>query len=142
MLLVRRNNAIGVTGNSNHIKGLRLLFTDLASENPDVMTREFREDLLDTMARGVQLEKQFIRDCLPAAAVGLNVQDFENYIDYIADRRLTDLGLPQLHGSAENPFPWMAEMIDIKKETNFFESRVTEYQKSSALTGADNDDEL
>lgn len=127
---------------SNHIKGLRLLFTDLVRENPDVMTKEFREDLLDTMARGVQLEKQFIRDCLPAAAVGLNVQDFEDYIDYIADRRLSDLGLPQLHGSAENPFPWMAEMIDIKKETNFFESRVTEYQKSSALTGADNDDEL
>lgn len=126
---------------SNHIKGLRLLFTDLVRENPEIMTPEFRRDLLDTMAHGVELEKTFIRDCLPVAAVGLNVADFEQYIDYIADRRLADLGMPTLNDNVENPFPWMAEMIDIKKESNFFESRVTEYQKSSAL-GAVNDDDL
>ncbi len=127
---------------SNHIKGLRLLFSELVAENPDIMTPDFESELLVTMATGVELEKQFVRDCLPVAAVGLNVADFEQYIDYIADRRLVDLGLPRLREtSVENPFPWMAEMIDIKKETNFFESRVTEYQKSSALTSG-HDDEL
>jgi ribonucleoside-diphosphate reductase beta chain len=127
---------------SNHIKGLRMLFTDLVRENPDIMTFEFVEDLRSTMARGVELEKQFIRDCLPVSAVGLNVADFETYIDYIADRRLVGVGLSPLQSTAvENPFPWMAEMIDIKKETNFFESRVTEYQKSSALENV-SDDEL
>lgn len=126
---------------SNHIKGLRLLFSDLVRENPDIMTAEFVADLRGTMARGVELEKKFIRDCLPVAAVGLNVTDFELYIDYIADRRLEGVGLQVLQSSpVENPFPWMAEMIDIKKETNFFESRVTEYQKSSALENVDDDD--
>lgn len=141
MLLVRRNNAIGVTGNSGHIKGLRLLLREMIYENPEIMTEAFKQELLDTMAQGVELEKQFIRDCLPVAAVGLNVTDFEMYIDYIADRRLADLGFPLLHGATENPFPWMAEMIDIKKETNFFEGRVTDYQKSSALAAV-SDDEL
>lgn len=142
MLLVRRNNAIGVTGNSQHIKNLKLLFQDLVRENPEIMTKDFREDLLETMAQGVELEKTFIRDCLPVTAVGLNVADFELYIDYIADRRLVDIGLPPLTpaGRRENPFPWMAEMIDIKKETNFFEGRVTEYQKSSALSNVSDDD--
>lgn len=143
MLLVRRNNMIGVTGNSSHVKNLRLLFLELVAENPEIMTKDFREDLLETMAQGVALEKTFIRDCLPIAAVGLSVAEFEQYIDYMGDRRLMDVGLPPLipAGQRENPFPWMAEMIDIKKETNFFEGRVTEYQKSSAL-GIVNDDDL
>jgi ribonucleoside-diphosphate reductase beta chain len=127
---------------SQHVKNLKLLFQELLRENPEIMTKAFREDLLEIMAQGVALEKTFIRDCLPVAAVGLNVADFELYIDYIADRRLVDLGLPPLipAGQRENPFPWMAEMIDIKKETNFFEGRVTEYQKSSALSNVSDDD--
>jgi ribonucleoside-diphosphate reductase beta chain len=126
---------------SNHIKGLRLLFLELVAENPDIMTAEFKVELLTTMEEGVALEKAFIRDCLPIAALGLNADEFERYIDYIADRRLASVGLPTYYDNMENPFPWMAEMIDIKKETNFFEGRVTEYQKASALDQA-HDDEL
>ena len=126
---------------AQHVKNLRLMFLGLVQENPAIMTPEFKEDLLATMAAGVELEKTFIRDCLPVSAVGLNGDDFEQYIDYIADRRLADVGLPTFGENVENPFPWMAEMIDIKKETNFFEGRVTEYQKSSALA-AENDDDL
>jgi ribonucleoside-diphosphate reductase beta chain len=80
------------------------------------------------------LEKEFIRDCLPVNAVGLSAEEFLTYIDYIADRRLEGCGLAPLSPGIKNPLPWLAEMMDIKKEQNFFEGRVTEYQKSSAST--------
>jgi ribonucleoside-diphosphate reductase beta chain len=126
---------------SNHIELLRNLLMDLITENPDIWTDEFKEDLRATMAEGIRLEKQFISDCLPVAGIGLNSADFETYIDYIADRRLISCGLAPLQANTTNPFPWLAEMMDIKKETNFFEGRVTEYQKASALGSVD-DDEL
>ncbi len=125
---------------SNHIEVFRNLLMDLIDENPDIWTEDFKADLRDTMKEGIDLEKQFIRDCLPVAGVGLNSTDFETYIDYIADRRLVSCGLPPLQTSSTNPFPWLAEMIDIKKETNFFEGRVTEYQKASSLSNVSDDD--
>jgi ribonucleoside-diphosphate reductase beta chain len=126
---------------SNHIELLRNLFMDLVEENEEIWTSDFREELRDLMAEAVRLEKEFIRDCLPVNAVGLSAEEFCQYIDYIADRRLEGVGLKPLNAGVENPFPWLAEMMDIKKEQNFFEGRVTEYQKSSALASVD-DDEL
>lgn len=126
---------------SNHIEVFRNLLMDLVEENQDIWTPEFREDLRATMAEGIRLEKKFIRDCLPVAAVGLNAEEFEQYIDYIADRRLESCGLAPLNeDTMKNPFPWLAEMMDIKKEQNFFEGTVTEYQKSSSLGDVDDDD--
>jgi ribonucleoside-diphosphate reductase beta chain len=125
---------------SNHIELLRNLFMDLVEENRDIWTADFKEDLRQTMAEGVQLEKDFIRDCLPVNAVGLVLEDFLAYIDYIADRRLEGVGLEPLNPGIKNPLPWLAEMMDIKKEQNFFEGRVTEYQKASALEVAHDDD--
>ena len=93
------------------------------------------------MKEAVQLEKDFISDCLPVNAVGLSSEEFSAYIDYIADRRLENVGLDPLSQGAQNPFPWLAEMMDIKKEQNFFEGRVTEYQKASSLEMV-SDDEL
>jgi len=126
---------------SNHIELLRNLLMDIVNENPEIWTDEFKEDLRQTMASAVKLENAFIRDCLPISSVGLNQDDFLQYTDYIADRRLESCGLEPLKGNIKNPFPWLAEMIDIKKEQNFFEGRVTEYQKSTALGNID-DDEL
>jgi ribonucleoside-diphosphate reductase beta chain len=97
-------------------------------------------DLRATMAEAVKLEKDFIRDCLPVNAVGLSIAEFLTYIDYIADRRLEGCGLAPLSGGIKNPLPWLAEMMDIKKEQNFFEGRVTEYQKGSALHAVSDDD--
>lgn len=125
---------------SNHIEVFRNLFMDLIQENPELWTPEFRNELVELMQEAVDLEKQFIRDCLPINAVGLDAKAFEQYIDYIADRRLEGVGLPPLQGKTTNPFPWLAEMMDIKKEQNFFEGRVTEYQKASALAMVDDDD--
>jgi ribonucleoside-diphosphate reductase beta chain len=125
---------------SNHIELLRNLFMDLVEENREIWTAEFKEELRQTMAEAVALEKSFIEDCLPVNAVGLVLEDFLTYIDYIADRRLEGCGLEPLNPGIQNPLPWLAEMMDIKKEQNFFEGRVTEYQKSSALDVVDDDD--
>ena len=125
---------------SNHIEVFRNLFMDLIDENSEIWTAEFREELVETMRQGVALEKEFIRDCLPTSAVGLSAAEFEQYIDYIADRRLLDCGLPQLNPGVQNPLPWLAEMMDIKKETNFFEGKVTDYQKGAGLQLGSDDD--
>lgn len=127
---------------SNHIELFRKLLLELLAENPEIATGEFRADLRELMREAVELEQRFIADCLPVQGVGLSQDDFAQYIDYIADRRLVDCGLEPLHEVAvENPLPWLAELMDIRKEQNFFEGRVTEYQKSSALAAV-SDDEL
>jgi ribonucleoside-diphosphate reductase beta chain len=126
---------------SNHISVFKNLLVDLIEENPDVWTQDFKAELTDLMKEAVALEKDFIADCLPVNALGLSAEEFMQYIDYIADRRLESVGLRPLNPGIKNPLPWLAEMMDIKKEQNFFEGRVTEYQKSSAL-GVVDDDEL
>ncbi len=126
---------------SNHIEVFRNLLMDLVEENPEIWTSEFREELRDLMKEAIDLEKEFIADCLPVNSVGLSAEEFAKYIDYIADRRLTGVGLAPLNPGTTNPFPWLAEMMDIKKEQNFFEGRVTEYQKASSLEQVD-DSEL
>ncbi|MFM2132439.1 MAG: ribonucleotide-diphosphate reductase subunit beta [Opitutales bacterium] len=125
---------------SNHIDLFRQLFSELVKENPDVWTPAFKEELRQLMAEAVSLEKEFIRDCLPVNGIGLSSKEFEQYIDYIADRRLRNCGLDPLQAETNNPFPWLSEMMDLKKEQNFFEGRVTEYQKTGALeTAPDNE---
>jgi len=125
---------------SNHIQVFKNLFRDLIEENPEIWTPEFREELRDLMKEAVELEKNFIQDCLPVNAVGLSAEEFTQYIDYIADRRLVGVGLEPLNEGVTNPLPWLAELMDIKKEQNFFEGRVTEYQKASSLDAVDDDD--
>jgi len=126
---------------SNHIENYRNLFMDLVEENRVIWTPEFREELRGMMHEAITLEKDFIRDCLPMNAVGLVAEDFLTYIDYIADRRLESCGLePFSKEEIQNPLPWLAEMMDIKKEQNFFEGRVTEYQKASSLSFESDDD--
>jgi ribonucleoside-diphosphate reductase beta chain len=126
---------------SNHIELFRLLLRELVKENPDIWTPEFREELRATMREAVELEKAFIRDCLPKNLVGLGVDEFEQYIDYIADRRLVRCELAPLCPGVSNPLPWLAELMDIKNEQNFFEGHVSEYQRAASLVMA-GDDEL
>lgn len=126
---------------SNHIELLRNLFMDLIEENQEIWTPEFREELVNLMREAVSLEKEFIRDCLPVNAVGLSADEFERYIDYIADRRLAGCGLPELNPGIKNSLPWLAELMDIRKEQNFFEGKVTDYKKASSLVMG-SDDEL
>lgn len=118
---------------SNHIELFRRLLLELMSENPHVWTDELREELRELMREAIALEKDFIEDCLPVGGVGLSREEFRTYIDHIGDRRLIDCGLEPLNRHTENPLPWLAELMDIRKEQNFFEGRVTEYQRASAL---------
>jgi ribonucleoside-diphosphate reductase beta chain len=126
---------------SNHIDLLRQIVLEAVKENPEVWTEEFKGELVELMKEAIDLEKDFIADCLPEKGLGLSCEEFQQYIDYIADRRLEGIGLPLLNPGVENPLPWLAELMDIKKEQNFFEGRVTEYRKSSSLEAVD-DDEL
>jgi ribonucleoside-diphosphate reductase beta chain len=118
---------------SNHIEVFRRLLLELAAEEPEVWTPAFRLELRELMAEAVELEQRFIEDCLPVEGVGLSATEFSTYIDYVADRRLESLGLAPLHGGLENPLPWLAELMDVRREQNFFEGRVTEYQQAAAL---------
>lgn len=119
---------------SNHIELFRRLLLELVTENPGIWTPAFRSELRELMREAVTLEQAFIADCLPVEGVGLNADDFATYIDYVADRRLVSVGLEPLRDVAiENPLPWLAELMDVRKEQNFFEGRVTEYQKASSL---------
>lgn len=126
---------------SNHIELFRRLLLELVAENPDVWTPAFREELRELMREAVSLERRFIRDCLPVGTVGLGADELERYVEYLADRRLEGLGLEPLSPGAANTLPWLAELMDVGKEQNFFEGRVTEYRRASALPPVD-DDEL
>jgi len=125
---------------SNHIALGRYILTELIEENQDIWTPEFRAELVEFMREGVELEKEFVRDCLPEDQVGLKQSDFISYVDYNADRRLTSLGLPVLSNVKTNPFGWLDEVIFLRKEKNFFETRVTEYQTSGSVKNAAEDD--
>ena len=126
---------------SNHIEVFRNLFMDLIKENMDIWTPEFREELREVMREGIALEKDFIRDCLPVNSVGLSLEEFLIYIDYIADRRLEGVGLAPLNPRITNPLPWLAEIMDSRVEQNFFEGKVTDYRTGGALQSV-NDAEL
>lgn len=103
-------------------------------ENPHLWTPEFRQEVTQMIAEGTQLEIDYARETMPHGVLGMNAAMMEEYLQFIANRRLAQLGLPELFPGAKNPFPWMSEMMDLRKEKNFFETRVTEYQVGGALS--------
>jgi ribonucleoside-diphosphate reductase beta chain len=125
---------------SNHIALGRYILTELIKENPDIWTDAFRSELFEFMREGVELEKEFVCDCLPEDIVGMRQQEFLDYVEYNADRRLASLGLPMLSRVRSNPFGWLDEVIFLKKEKNFFETRVTEYQTSGSVRNSNEED--
>jgi ribonucleoside-diphosphate reductase beta chain len=125
---------------SNHIALGRFILSQLIEENPDIWTPEFKQDLTDFMREGVALEKDFVRDCLPEDTAGMQQKEFLDYVDFNADRRLNSIGLPSLSQVRDNPFLWLDEVIFLRKEKNFFETRVTEYQTSGSVKNSSEDD--
>ena len=83
---------------------------------------------------GAALEAAYGRDTMPKGFLGLNAALCESYMHFIANRRCAQLGLAPVFKGMENPFPWMSEAMDLKKEKNFFETRVIEYQNGGALS--------
>ena len=108
------------------------LINGIKEENKDLWSAEFQKHIIDLIKQAVELEILYAKDCLPNGILGLTASMFREYVQYIADRRLERIGLKAQYGS-KNPFPWMSETIDLGKEKNFFETRVTEYQSSATL---------
>ena len=106
-------------------------------ENPHLWTEDFQQQMIELIKGGVELECQYAIDTMPRGILGLNANIFQEYVHYIANRRFAQIGLPEQYPGVENPFPWMSEMMDLKKEKNFFETRVTEYQTGGALSWDD-----
>ncbi len=109
------------------------LINGIRTENPELWTSEFQASMVERVRSAVELEIAYAQDCLPRGILGLNADLFRDYVQFIADRRLERIGLPTQYNSS-NPFPWMSETIDLAKEKNFFETRVTEYQSASSLS--------
>ena len=109
------------------------LINGIKAENPELWTTEFQDQMIERIKVAVELEVEYAESCLPRGVLGLNADLFRGYVQHVADRRLERIGLPIQYGSS-NPFSWMSETIDLGKEKNFFETRVTEYQTGGALT--------
>ena len=110
------------------------LINQIKLENPQLWTAEFKAEINELFLKAVELEYRYAEDTMPRGVLGLNASMFKGYLRYIANRRATQIGLEALFPNEENPFPWMSEMIDLKKERNFFETRVIEYQSGGALS--------
>ncbi|MDR6536127.1 ribonucleoside-diphosphate reductase beta chain [Variovorax soli] len=110
------------------------LINQLKLENPHLWTAEFKAEIKALFLKAVELEYRYAEDTMPRGVLGMNASMFKGYLRYIANRRAQQIGLETLFPNEENPFPWMSEMIDLKKERNFFETRVIEYQSGGALS--------
>lgn len=108
------------------------LINGIKAENPELWTPEFQQHCTELIMEAVELEIQYSKDCLPKGVLGLNADMFKEYVRFIADRRLERIGLKPQYNT-KNPFPWMSETMDLGKEKNFFETRVTEYQTAASL---------
>lgn len=109
------------------------LINTVKAENPEVWTPSFQEEVVGMVDKATWLEYMYAKECLPKGVLGLTSNLFLDYVRHIADRRLERIGLNSLYG-APNPFPWMSECIDLEKEKNFFETKVTQYRMGASLS--------
>ena len=138
----RRNKMTGVAEQFKYIlrdESMHLNFgidviNQIKLENPHLWTEEFKEEVTQMILEGTALEIEYARDTMPRGVLGMNAAMMEEYLHFIANRRLTQLGLAEQFPGATNPFPWMSEIMDLRKEKNFFETRVIEYQTGGALS--------
>ena len=110
------------------------LVNTIKLENPHLWTAAFKEEIRALFLQAVELEYRYAEDTMPRGVLGLNAPMFKGYLRFIANRRAQQIGLEPMFATEDNPFPWMSEMIDLKKERNFFETRVIEYQTGGALS--------
>ena len=110
------------------------MINQIKFENPGLWTDELKQASTQMILEATQLEIEYARDTMPRGVLGMNASMMEEYLQFIANRRLVQIGLPEQFVGAENPFPWMSEIMDLRKEKNFFETRVIEYQTGGALT--------
>jgi len=140
LALKRQNKMIGIGEQFEYImrdESLHLAFgcdliNTIKEENPEIWTDEFQKKIIELIKEAVELEKIYARDACPDGLLGINSEQFCDYVEHITDRRLERIGLPKVY-NMENPFPWMSQSTDLSKEKNFFETRVTEYKTGGSL---------
>ncbi len=138
----RRNKMTGTSEQFQYIlrdESMHLNFgidmiNQIKLENPQIWNDEMREQATQMILQATQLEIEYARDTMPRGVLGMNAAMMEEYLQFIANRRLVQIGLPEQFTGVSNPFPWMSEIMDLRKEKNFFETRVIEYQTGGALT--------
>ena len=138
----RRNKMTGVAEQFQYIlrdESMHLNFgidviNQIKIENPHLWDAAMKDEATQMILQGTQLEIEYARDTMPRGVLGMNAAMMEDYLKFIANRRLTQIGLKEEYPGATNPFPWMSEIMDLKKEKNFFETRVIEYQTGGALS--------
>ncbi|MFT4517511.1 MAG: ribonucleoside-diphosphate reductase beta chain [Gammaproteobacteria bacterium] len=137
----RRNKLTGVAQQFQYIlrdESMHMNFgidviNQIKLENPDLWTEKFQAEMIELIKTGVELETRYAYDTMPKPILGMNAVLCEEYIKFIANRRFVQIGLPEQYPGAKNPFEWMSEIMDLKKEKNFFETRVTEYKVGGQL---------
>ncbi|MTI09607.1 ribonucleotide-diphosphate reductase subunit beta [Curvivirga aplysinae] len=121
-----------VRDESLHTVSVIKLFKTFLQENPEVWTEELQNDLYTACKTIVHHEDAFIDLAFEMGPIeGLSAQEVKDYIRYIADRRLTQLGLEPIYNQENNPLRWMDEILNGVEHANFFENRATEYSKAS-----------
>ncbi len=147
--LGRRNKMVGTAEQFQYImrdESMHMNFgidviNQIKIENPHLWSKEFQAEVIQIIREGVELETQYAKDTMKNGVLGLNSDMFAEYLRFIANRRCAQIGLPEQYPGAKNTFPWMSEMMDLKKEKNFFETRVTEYQVGGALNWSEEKEE-
>jgi ribonucleoside-diphosphate reductase beta chain len=137
----RRNKMVGAAEQYQYIlrdESMHLnfgidLINQIKLENPGLWTPAFRAEIAGLIRQAVELECRYAVDTMPRGVLGLNAAMFSDYLRYVANRRCAQIGLDAQYDGAHNPFPWLSEQMDLKKEKNFFETRVTEYQTGGSL---------
>ena len=138
----RRNKMVGTAEQIQYImrdESMHMNFgidviNQIKYENPHLWTEQFQEEIAQMLREATELEIKYAHDTMPRGVLGLNASQFNEHLKYICNRRCSQIGIKQLYPGTTNPFPWMSEAMDLKKEKNFFETRVTEYQTGGALS--------
>ncbi len=110
------------------------MINQIKIENPELWDEEMQSTAREMILQGTQLEIEYAEDTMPNGILGMSSESMTEYLKFIANRRLTQIGLEEAFHKASNPFPWMSEIMDLRKEKNFFETRVIEYQTGGALS--------
>ncbi|GAB5499496.1 MAG: ribonucleotide-diphosphate reductase subunit beta [Pseudohongiellaceae bacterium] len=138
----RRNKMTGTSEQFQYIlrdESMHLNFgidmiNQIKLENPHLWDEDMKEKATQMILQATQLEIEYARDTMPRGVLGMNAAMMEEYLQFIANRRLVQIGLKEQFVGVSNPFPWMSEIMDLRKEKNFFETRVIEYQTGGALS--------
>jgi ribonucleoside-diphosphate reductase beta chain len=138
----RRNKMTGTSEQFQYIlrdESMHLNFgidmiNQIKIENPHLWDDAMKREATQMILQATQLEIEYARDTMPRGVLGMNAVMMEEYLQFIANRRLVQIGLPEQFKGVKNPFPWMSEIMDLRKEKNFFETRVIEYQTGGALS--------